>query len=133
MVKKILILAVCSFIVKFTVAQQVDCRQFKEGKFRINDNRAGGVIIAERRGGFQTETMDVLKATVRFKITWQNDCSYTLTLDKVLRNDNKVPFPSNMKVSVKIIAVENNTSYTQQISSSLVKSSYKVEVLKTGN
>jgi hypothetical protein len=101
MLKKIIILVfvMISFITAF--AQPADCFKFKEGKFRIADTRAGVVTIAERRGGYQTESSETLKAVVRFKITWQDNCSYTLMLDKVIRNENKIDFPSNMEIRVK--------------------------------
>ena len=131
MIQKMIILALLTCTTVIAGAQEPDCYPFKEGKFRINDSRAGGVIIAERKGGFQTETMEVLKAVVRFKINWKNDCSYTLTLDKVIRNENKVPFPSDMVIHVKIVAVKNNSSYTQEASSSVANGSYRSEVTKT--
>ena len=130
MLQKMIILVLLTCTGAITSAQEPDCHPFKEGKFRINDSRAGGVIIAERKGGFQTETMDVLKAVVRFKINWKNDCSYTLTLDKVLRNENKVPFPSGMVIHVKIIAIKNSSTYTQETSSSVTNGSYRSEVVK---
>jgi hypothetical protein len=130
MIQKIFILlffTCCGLIIH---AQELNCFPFKEGKFRINDSRAGGIIIAERKAGYQTESMEVLKAVVRFKISWQNDCSYTLTLDKVIRNENKVPFPAGMTVHVKIISSSTNLSYTQEASSSVTNGSYRSEVLK---
>ena len=130
MLQKIIIMLLLTCITAIACAQEPDCYPFKEGKFRINDSRAGGVIIAERKGGYQTETMEVLKAVVRFKINWKNDCSYTLTLDKVIRNDNKVPFPPDMTINVKIVSVKNNTAYTQEASSSVTKGSYQSGVTK---
>lgn len=109
--------------------QQPDCYRFKEGKFRIADSRAGVVTIAERKGMYQTESSEALKAVVRFRITWQDNCSYTLKLDKILRNENKIDFPSNMEVNVKIIAAAGN-SFTQEMSSSLTGGSYNVSVTK---
>ncbi|MEP7165423.1 MAG: hypothetical protein ABI741_12060 [Ferruginibacter sp.] len=125
-----IILVLLSWAGNIACAQEPDCYPFKEGKFRINDSRAGGVIIAERKGGFQTQTMEVLKAVVRFKISWENNCSYTLTLDKVIRNENKVPFPPGMVIHVKIVAVKDNTSYTQETTSSVTNGSYRLEVTK---
>lgn len=130
MLPKIIILVLFSCLASTVFSQQVDCYPFKEGKFRINDARAGGVIIADRKGGYQTESMEVLKAVVRFKINWQNDCSYTLTLDKVIRNENKVPFPPDMMITVKIVASKNNGSYTQEATSSVTNGSYRSEVTK---
>ena len=111
------------------VGQPLDCYRLKEGRFRINDTRAGGVIVAERKGGYQTESMEALKATVRFKITWTNDCSYKLTIDKVLRNENKVPFPADLNIMVRIIAILPN-GYTQEATSSLTNGTYQSEVVK---
>lgn len=78
---------------------------------------------------YQTESSEALKAIVRFKITWQDNCSYTLKLDKVLRNENKIDFPSNMEVRVKIISTSGD-SYTQEMSSSLTNGSYNVVVTR---
>ncbi|MGG9960458.1 hypothetical protein [Ferruginibacter sp. SUN106] len=110
-------------------SQTADCFKFKEGKFRIADTRVGVVTIAERRGGYQTESSESLKAVVRFSITWQDNCSYTLKLDKVIRNENKIDFPSNLEIHVKIIATSGR-SYTQQTSSSITNGTYNVEVVK---
>ncbi len=110
-------------------SQPPDCSRFKEGKFRIADTRAGVITIAERKGMYQTESSEALKAVVRFRITWQDNCTYTLKLDKVIRNENKIDFPSNMEVHVKIVETAAST-YTQEMSSSLTNGSYKVEVSK---
>ena len=129
MQKKVIILTFCFFIVIAAISQPTDCFKFKEGKFRIADTRAGVVTIAERKGGYQTESSETLKAIVRFSITWQDNCSYTLRLDKVMRNENKIDFPSNLEIHVKIIATSGK-SYTQQTSSSLTNGTYNVEVTK---
>jgi hypothetical protein len=128
MLKKhvLLFLFVLPFIAK---SQNVDCFKFKEGKFRIADTRAGVVTVADRRGGYQTESSETLKATVRFIISWQGDCSYTLKLDKVIRNEHKIDFPPNLEIHVKIIAT-NGKTYTQQTSSSITNGIYNVEVTK---
>ena len=125
-----LILSCCFILCSITAfCQPADCFKFKEGKFRIADTRAGVITIADRRGGYQTESSETLKAVVRFKISWQDNCSYTLKLDKVIRNDNKIDFPSNLEIHVTIVATAGK-SYTQQTSSSLTNSSYTVEVTK---
>jgi hypothetical protein len=123
----LLLLLITSWYTGF--CQPADCFKFKEGRFRIADSRAGVVTIAERRGGYQTESSETLKAVVRFKITWQDNCSYTLKLDKVIRNENKIDFPSNLEIRVNIVSTAGR-SYTQQTSSSLTNSTYTVEVAK---
>lgn len=129
MVKQILIVTLLFLPVFTAFCQPTDCFKFKEGKFRIADTRAGVVTIADRRGGYQTESSEALKAVVRFSITWQDDCSYTLHLDKVIRNENKIDFPSNLEIHIKIIATAGK-SYTQETRSSLVNGTYTVEVTK---
>jgi hypothetical protein len=106
-----------------------DCTKFREGKFRIADSRAGVVTIADRNSMYQTETSEVLKATVRFKISWQDNCSYTLKLDKVIRNENKINFPYDLQIKVKMIET-SASGYTQETTSSLTNGTYKVVVTK---
>ncbi len=110
-------------------SQSPDCTKFREGKFRIADTRAGAVIIADRNNMYQTETSEALKAVVRFRISWQDNCSYTLKLDKVIRNENKINFPYNLEIKVKIIQTTDG-GYTQETTSSLTNSSYNVAVTK---
>lgn len=110
-------------------SQTPDCTKFREGKFRIADSRAGVVTIADRTSMYQTESSEVLKAIVRFKISWQDNCSYTLKLDKIIRNENKINFPSDMEIKVKIIETNSN-GYIQETTSSLTNGTYKVVVTK---
>ena len=110
-------------------SQTPDCGKYREGKFRIADSRAGVVTIADRNSMYQTETSEVLKAVVRFKISWQDNCSYTLKLDKVIRNENKINFPSNLEIKVKITQT-SASGYTQETTSSLTNGTYNVVVTK---
>lgn len=129
MLQKIILIMFLAFFAVAAFSQPLDCSRFREGKFRIADTRAGVVTIAERKGDYQTESSEALKAIVRFRITWQDNCTYTLRLDKVIRNENKIDFPSNMVVNVKITETARD-SYTQEMVSSLVNGSYKVEVFR---
>jgi hypothetical protein len=128
MIKKLTILPFF-FVPVLAFSQTPDCNKFREGKFRIADTRAGAIIIADRNSMYQTETSESLKAVVRFRITWQDNCSYTLKLDKVLRNDNKIDFPPNLQIKVKIIETSAG-GYTQETSSSLTNGTYNVAVTK---
>ncbi len=123
----LLLLILISSLTAFS--QTTDCTKFRDGKFRIADSRAGVVTIADRNSMYQTETSEVLKAVVRFKISWQDNCSYTLKLDKVIRNDNKINFPSNLEIKVKIIQT-TDSGYTQETTSSLTNGTYNVVVTK---
>jgi hypothetical protein len=128
MIKKLTILLLLVLpVVAFS--QTPDCSKFREGKFRIADSRAGVVTIADRNSMYQTETSETLKAVVRFRISWQSNCSYTLRLDKVIRNENGIDFPSNMEIKVKIVQTSAG-GYTQETSSSLANGTYNVSVTK---
>ena len=129
MIKKIAIFFLLIFPAGAAFSQVLDCGKFREGKFRIADTRAGVVTIAERKGSYQTESSEALKAVVRFRISWQDNCSYTLRLDKVIRNENKIDFPSNLEIKVKIIQTSGN-SYTQETTSPLTNGTYNVVVTK---
>ena len=127
--QKVILYIILSLSGFSSFSQAPDCSRFREGKFRIADTQAGVITIAERKGMYQTESSESLKAVVRFRITWQDNCTYTLKLDKVLRNENKIDFPSNMQVHVKIVETAAR-SYTQEMSSSLTNGTYKVQVSK---
>ena len=129
MIKRLIILFLVAITAGQAFSQTPNCSKFREGKFRIADSRAGVVTIADRNSMYQTETSDVLKAVVRFKISWQDNCSYTLKLDKVMRNENKINFPSNLEIKVKIIATSAD-GYTQETTSSLTNGTYNVAVTK---
>lgn len=110
-------------------SQSTDCSKFREGKFRIADSRAGVVTIADRNSLYQTETSEVLKAVVRFRISWQDNCNYTLKLDKVIRNENKINFPPDLEIKIKITQTTAG-GYTQETTSSLTNGTYSVTVTK---
>ena len=129
MIKRLIILFLVAITAGQAFSQTLNCNKFREGKFRIADTRAGVVTIAERNSMYQTETSEALKAVVRFKISWQDNCSYTLKLDKVMRNENKINFPSNLEIKVKIIATSAE-GYTQETTSSLTNGTYTVAVTK---
>ena len=119
----LLILGITAF------SQPFDCSKFRDGKFRTADSRVGGIVITDRRGGFQTESTESLKLIIRFSISWQDNCTYTLKVDKVIRNENKVEIPGDLKINVKIVETSAN-SYIQEFSSSMTNGSYRAEVTK---
>ncbi len=111
------------------MGQPMDCAKFKNGRFKITDANAGGVFVLDRRGAYQVENNQGLKQTLRFKVTWLDDCTYTLKLDKVLRNENNLPIPENWILTVKITSTTAN-SYFQETTSNSFNFVYKSEVVK---
>jgi hypothetical protein len=129
MIQKIFLVILFSLGSIIAFAQPFDCSKFKEGKFRTADHNVGSIIITERRGGFQTESNEALKLVIRFRINWTDNCSYTLTLDKIIRNENKIAIPSNTEVKVKIVET-SRSSYIQESSSSITNGTTRSEVTK---
>jgi len=129
MIKKTVFILLLNLFAVSGFSQIPDCGKFREGRFRIADSRAGVVTIADRNSGYQTESSEALKAVVRFRISWQDNCSYTLRLDKVIRNENKINFPPNLEIRVKITET-SATGYTQETTSSLTNGTYNVAVTK---
>lgn len=123
------ILILLLFQATVTYSQATDCTKFREGKFKTADSRVGAIVISDRRGRFQTESTDALKLVIRFNITWQDNCTYTLTLDKILRNENKIDIPASLAVKVKILETLAG-SYIQEVSSTITNGAYKTEVIK---
>ena len=126
---RFIIFFVFAFLAVKAQAQIPDCSKFRDGRYRIADARAGTVTIADRRGGYQTESSESLKAVVRFRVNWQDNCNYTLKLDKVIRNENKIDFPSGLEIKIRITQTSAN-SYLQEVSSPMVNGTYTVEVVK---
>jgi hypothetical protein len=127
--KKLTVLFLLNMTTTVAFSQTPDCTKFREGKFRIADSRAGVVTIADRNSMYQTETSEALKAVVRFRISWQDNCSYTLKLDKVIRNENKINFPYDLEIKVKITQTTTG-GYTQETTSTLTNGTYNVVVTK---
>jgi hypothetical protein len=57
-------------------AQPTNCRDFRNGVFRIDDTEHGMTTIITRTGGKQRERMGDSETTL--KVVWLNDCTYTL-------------------------------------------------------
>ena len=127
MLKKIIFFMLLLLPASHVFCQPFNCSAFREGRFRTADSRVGAIVITERNSMYQTESTETLKLSIRFSISWQDNCSYTLTLDKVIRNENKVDIPSNLTVTVKIIETTSQT-YIEEITSSMANGSYRAEV-----
>ena len=127
--QKIFLLGMLTFFTSILFSQPADCLKFKDGKFKTTNPYLGDITIADRKGGYQTESSEALKLIVRFKVMWSSNCSLILTLDKIIRNENKINVPANLVISIKIIATSGNT-YTQETTSSFNSAQYKFDVVK---
>lgn len=74
--KRLLLLLVLVFSLS-TFGQ--NCKSYKEGKFKLEDNSNGITYIIERKGDIQTERIEGENEVLDFKVKWLSDCKYMLT------------------------------------------------------
>ena len=119
---KTFILSVLIGISTTVYAQSKECSKFKNGKFLIEDPNYGNSQIV-RKGSKQTEYGESSQLKMKFKVEWLDECTYTLTPNKVIKNPKNIEFPMEMVVRVEIIEVKEN-SYIQRSTSNT--SNYEV-------
>ena len=79
-----LIIGYLIFFSTYAHAQDLKCRDFKNGKFEIIDTETGNSII-ERKGSKQIEYGGRSDLKLEFKVKWLNECTYTLELKKIIK------------------------------------------------
>ncbi len=126
---KFILLVLFSISGCLVYGQSLDCSKFKDGKFRIPGTNGNPPTFIFRKGNTQIETTDSGKVVFKFKVTWLDECTYTLAVDSVLKNENNTPFPLNMILKVKIVGILKD-SYLQESTSNTFLGVYKSEVLK---
>lgn len=111
-----------------TFGQTKDCRDFKNGKFKITDPIAGNSIV-ERKGSKQIEYGEDSELKIEFKVKWLDECTYKLQVKKILENPNNVLLPSDMVLTVEIIETTEN-SYRQISTSNLYEGVVESEMVR---
>ncbi len=106
--------------------QEKDCQRFKDGNFIIRDKRNGAIYL-KRKGNLQIETAERDKVKLKFKVVWLDECTYTLTLTKIARNPQKIPFDKSMILTVQILETKKN-SYIQRSTSNKSETEYESEI-----
>ena len=125
---KNLVLLLLMFSSLSVFSQQVDCEKYKDGKFIIVDEENGNSHI-ERKGSKQTEYGEGSGLKLEFKIKWLNECTYTVTLKKIVENPNKIPLSKDMVLTVEIIETKEN-SYMQRSTSNLYDMVIESEMMR---
>jgi len=82
-------------------AQKTDCKSFKIGKFELNDKENNVIFYIERNDSIQTETNSINQDTLKFRITWINDCEYKLQL--LSGTQQMKEFYAKRNLNIKII------------------------------
>ena len=115
---KALSLGILIGLANLTFSQEPDCKQFKDGKFKIENKETGNVSIIERKGKKQFEQGSVSQMKLEFKVKWIDACTYTLELKKILENPRNIQLPEDMILTVEIIETREN-SYIARSTSNL--------------
>jgi hypothetical protein len=126
---KLIFAILFSILGHLAFSQKLNCSRFKDGKFRIPGSNGNPPTFIFRKGNTQIETTKAGKVVLKFKVTWLDECTYTLKVDSVLKNENNTPFPLDMILKVKIVGVLKD-SYLQESTSNTFVGIYKSEVLK---
>lgn len=58
------------------------CKDFRNGKFKLQDNQLGVTYIIERKGNIQTERKIGENFTLDFEVKWIDECTYKLKTTK---------------------------------------------------
>lgn len=106
-----------------------NCKQFRTGKFYLDDSASGRTII-ERNDSVQVEINESLGAKLRLRITWINDCTYTLSLIGMEGpKDDSDDWPPGL-VLTSVISNSDGNSYTQTTSANLFKMTFTNKVVR---
>lgn len=96
--------------------QSLNCADFKEGNFTLTDD-VSGVTYIERKGDVQIERNEKIGSESRLRVTWLDDCTYTLSLIDRTAAEND-PILNELILTVKIIETKEN-SYIQETSANI--------------
>jgi hypothetical protein len=64
----------------FDNTPQLDCKNYKVGKFTLVDTIFNGKYLIERNDSIQIERNLISGSTSKYRVTWINDCQYNLTI-----------------------------------------------------
>lgn len=105
-----IILFIFLLVISFnSFSQNLDCAKFKYGKFTSTVAEAGVSYKITRKGNTQIEYGEHDKLKIKFRIDWLDECTYTLQVEKILKNPKKIQFDASMILKVQIIEVKEHS------------------------
>lgn len=87
-------------------SSQTDCKSFKNGKFRVLDEKLNHESIIDRNDSIQIEKNLTTGDVSEYIINWTSDCEYTLEIIKGSTETLKIL--NDKLVFVTIISVETD-------------------------
>ena len=107
--------------------QNLDCKKFMNGSFKIVDSETGTSYI-NRYGSRQSEITQGKKDSTTYIVKWIDDCTYILSPTK--ETFKVYPFlPKNATLIIKIVKT-SDTSYTQTSTSNFYEMKVTNEVIR---
>ncbi|MEN8121577.1 MAG: DNA topoisomerase IV [Bacteroidota bacterium] len=97
---------IISYLFLSSCVSQNNCTDFKTGKFQLIDNELKFEAIIERNDSIQTEKILSTGEVSKFKISWINDCEYSLQI--IEGPERYKNLYKNKLLFVKIISTYNN-------------------------
>jgi hypothetical protein len=73
------ILTFISFVLYAQVDRNTACSNYRKGKFSYNDS-VGNQVLVDRKKKYQYEKNQATQVKTQFRIKWNSDCQYELTL-----------------------------------------------------
>ncbi|MEZ5015584.1 MAG: hypothetical protein R2800_00905 [Flavipsychrobacter sp.] len=126
---KYLLLSIATFFL-FTACnteRKVNCEQFKDGRFKIEDT-ANGTSYIVRNGKHQTEILNGQVDSSTFIVNWIGECEYTLTPTQETR-ERYYNLPDDAMLTIKINETKEN-SYIQTTSANFSETKVTNEVIR---
>jgi hypothetical protein len=91
------------FCILTSCSQNKNCKDFKTGKFKLIENKSNTEYLIDRSDAIQTETNLKTLQLAKFKITWESDCKYTLTI--IEARQEVMDFYKNKSLNMEIIEI----------------------------
>src|ERR1041385_7514942 len=127
--KTMLVLAGILLNAFISCAQQMDCKPFRNGLFKMESE---STWIINRNGNLQTETAEGSNDTASFVVNWIDDCTYTLTPTEETLKLKKVSGKNT--VTVRIIETRPSSYIQISVFEDNPELSFVNEIVKvTGN
>lgn len=113
----------------FSYSQPFDCEFLKKGKFLLVDSIHGNTFIKRRRN-IQIEYGELSQLKLKLKIKWIGDCSYSLSLAKVLKNPNEINVSENFQLQAEIVELNKEFYRVKSRTNQNEKIFYKRIIIK---
>ena len=112
---RIFLVILFTFLATSLFAQNMDCQEYRNGSFKITDEKYGSTII-ERKGDNQIEYNKQAQIKIELQVNCVENCKFTLTLNQILENPSDIWFPEHATFTVEIIETKAD-SYIQRTTS----------------